>query len=228
VPAGLDRGRLLLLSASGLALALFVAPAASFLNEYLRTERGFSPGTITVFQLLTNTPGGLGIVIGGRLADRHGRKLIGAVGVTAGVGFSVAMYLTGGWSIWMFSVLGSVVGAMAVPALGVYGPELFPTRARGWANGVINLAAVIGSALGLYLAGKLSTGLGGLGPAMAVLAIGGVVVVVLVVLWYPETVALELEDLNPDDSPLARELLGLGGLDVEMLPEHHPPTTEDT
>jgi MFS family permease len=227
VPPGLDRGRLALLSASGLGLALFAIPAASFLNEYLRTERGFSAGTITVFQLLTNTPGGIGIVVGGRLADRHGRRLIGAIGVLAGVGFTVAMYFSGGWSIWMFSVLGAILGAMAVPALGVYGPELFPTRARGWANGVINLAAVIGSATGLYLAGRLSTELSGLGPAMAVLSIGGVLVVVLVVFFYPETASRELEDLNPDDSPLSRELLGLGGLDVDSLPERYPPTAED-
>jgi MFS family permease len=227
VPPGLDRRRLALLSASGLALALFVIPSASFLNEYLRTERGFSPGTITLFQLLTNTPGGLGIVIGGRLADRHGRRLIGAVGVTAGVGCTVAMYFTGGWSIWMFSVLGSVLGAMAVPALGVYGPELFPTRARGWANGVINLAAVVGSATGLYLAGRLSSHLSGLGPAMAVLSVGGIVVVALVVFLYPETASRELEDLNPDDSPLSREMLGLGGLDVDIIPERYPPTADD-
>lgn len=227
VPPGLDRGRLALLSASGLALSLFVIPAAAFLNEYLRTERGFSAGSITVFQLLTNTPGGVGIVIGGRLADRHGRRLIGAFGVAAGVGCTVAMYFTGGWSIWMFSVVGSVLGAMAVPALGVYGPELFPTRARGWANGVINLAAVAGSATGLYLAGRLSSRLSGLGPAMAVLSMGGVAVVALVVFFYPETASRELEDLNPDDSPLSREMLGLGGLDVDIIPERYPPTADD-
>ena len=226
-PPGLDRGRLALLSASGLALALFAIPASSFLNEYLRTERGFSAGSITVFQLLTNTPGGIGIVVGGRLADRHGRRLIGSIGVIGGVGFTVAMYLTGGWSIWMFSVLGSVVGAMAVPALGVYGPELFPTRARGWANGVINLAAVVGSATGLYLAGRLSRSLSGLGPTMAILSVGGVVVVVLVIFFYPETASRELEDLNPDDGPVARELFALGGLDPTVMPERYPPTVDE-
>ncbi|MEI7592369.1 MAG: MFS transporter [Actinomycetes bacterium] len=227
VPPGLNRTRLALLSASGLCLALFVIPASSFLNEYLRTERGFSAGTIAAFQLLTNTPGGIGIVVGGRLADRRGRRLIGAIGVTAGVGFTVAMYFVGGWSIWMFSILGSVLGAMAVPALGVYGPELFPTRARGWANGVINLAAVVGSALGLFLAGKLASQLSGLGPAMAVLSVGGVAVVAMVIFLYPETAAKELEDLNPDDSPLSREMLGLGGLDVDSIPERYARFDDD-
>ena len=222
LPAGIDRGRLLLLSASGLALSLFVLPASSFLNEYLRTERGFSAGAITVFQILTNTPGGLGIVVGGKLADRRGRRLIGAIGVGAGVIFTVAMYLVGGWSIWVFSLLGSVFGAMAVPALGVYGPELFPTAARGAANGVINLASVVGSAIGLVLAGVLSDRFGGLGPAMAVLSIGGIAVVVLVLVFYPETASLELEDLNPHDAPLARELFAFEGLDPEFQVDRFP------
>jgi MFS family permease len=222
LPAGIDRGRLLLLSASGLALSLFVLPASSFLNEYLRTERGFSAGTITMFQILTNTPGGLGIVVGGKLADRRGRRVIGAVGVGAGAAFTVGMYLTGGWSIWMCSLLGSVLGAMAVPALGVYGPELFPTAARGAANGIINLAAVAGSAIGLVLAGHLSDHFGSLGPAMALLSTGAVVVVLLVLVCYPETAALELEDLNPHDAPLARELFALDGLDPDLQVERFP------
>ncbi len=222
IPHGIDRGRLLLLSASGLSLSLFVLPASSFLNEYLRTDRGFSAGTITLFQILTNTPGGIGIVVGGKLADRRGRRLIGAVGVGAGVVFTVGMYLVGGWSIWLLSVLGTVFGAMAVPALGVYGPELFPTAARGAANGVINLASVVGSAIGLVLAGVLSDRLGGLGPAMAVLSIGGVAVVLLVLFLYPETASLELEDLNPHDAPLARELFAFEGLDPEFQVDRFP------
>ena len=111
---------------------------------------------------------------------------------------------------------------MAVPALGVYGPELFPTAARGAANGVINLASVVGSAIGLVLAGVLSDRFGGLGPAMAVLSIGGVAVVLLVLFLYPETASLELEDLNPHDAPLARELFAFEGLDPEFQVDRFP------
>ena len=225
IPRGLDRGRLVLLSLSGLALAVFAVPASAFMNEYLRTERHFSTGAIIVFQLATNTPGGLGIVVGGKLADRRGRRIVGAIGLTAGVGFSLATYLVAGWSIWLFSLLASLIGAMAIPALAVYGPELFPTHLRGSANGIINLASVVGSAAGLFLAGRLSDQLSSLGPAMAVLALGPVVVIALVLLRYPETASLELEQLNPDDAPLSRELLALDGLD--LLPQRYPPHTED-
>ena len=37
---------------------------AQFLNEFLRTERGFSGALIAVFVLVTNTPAGIGIVAG--------------------------------------------------------------------------------------------------------------------------------------------------------------------
>jgi MFS family permease len=219
-----DLGRLVLLGASGLCFALFVSPASAFLNEYLRSDRGFAATEIIAFQLLTNTPGVIGIVVGGRLADRRGRRLVGAVGLGAGVTCTVAVYLVAGWSIWVWSLVGTILGAMAVPALAVYGPELFPTAARGTANGVINLCSVVGSAVGLAAAGALADGIaGGLGPAMAVLAAGPVVVVVLVLALYPETASRPLEELNPEDAPLTRELLGLDGLDPDVVPERWVP-----
>ena len=198
-PAGFAWGRFALLATSGFCWSLFVAPAAQFLNEYLRTERGFSGVEITFFVLLTNTPGGIGIIAGGRLAERRGRRLIGILGVAGGVTFTVATYLVWGVPLWAASVLGSVVGAMAVPALGVYGPELFPTAQRGRANGGLQVVAVAGSGIGLLIAGWLADRLGSLGPAIAVLAIGPIVLLVLIATLYPETAHRELEDINPAD-----------------------------
>jgi MFS family permease len=199
----IDRRRLGILSVAGFLLALFVLPTSSFLNEYLRTDRGFSAGGIIAFQILTSTPGGIGIVVGGRMADRRGRRLVGSIGVGLGTAFTVVMFLTAGPGMWIWSLLGTVVGAMAVPALAVYGPELFPTDTRGLANGLINLFTVAGSATGLALAGWLADRAGGLGTAMTILAVGPAVVVVLILVWFPETAAVELEDLNPEDVPLA-------------------------
>ena len=76
--------RFWLLAASALLLALFTAPASQLLNEFLRDEEGFSALQITLFSILTNTPGGIGLVIGGRLADTRGRRGVGAFGVAAG------------------------------------------------------------------------------------------------------------------------------------------------
>jgi MFS family permease len=192
--------RFWLLAASALLLALFTAPASQLMNEFLREERGFSASRISLFTLLTNTPGGLGIVIGGRLADTRGRRVVGAVGVVGGVACTVAMVLSSGWPMWALSAMGAVIGAMVVPALGVYGPELFPTSLRGKANGAITILGVTGSVTGLFVAGYLAERWDGLGPALTVLAIGPLAMAVLVLVAYPETVHRELEELNPEDA----------------------------
>src|SRR3546814_18511578 len=81
------------------------------------------------------------------------------------------MVLASGWSMWGLSLLGAVIGAVTIPALGVYGPELFPTSLRGRANGVIAVLGVAGSVIALVVAGYLSHRWGGRGPAPAPLSI---------------------------------------------------------
>jgi MFS family permease len=106
--------------------------------------------------------------------------------------------------MWAASLGASIVGGASLPALGVYGPELFPTGVRAKANGVLVVAGVLGSSIGLLVAGWLSDRWS-LGPALALLAVGPALLAALVVLRYPETARLELEDLNPEDrsTPLA-------------------------
>lgn len=194
--------RFWLLAASALLLNLFTAPASQLMNEFLRDERGFSAARISLFTILTNTPGSIGIIVGARLADTRGRRLVGAVGVAGGVGLTVAMVLASGWSMWALSVGGAIIGAATVPALGVYGPELFPTSLRGRANGIIAILGVAGSVTGLLVAGALSERWDALGPALAVLSIGPALMAGLVLFAYPETAHRELEDLNPEDLDL--------------------------
>jgi len=199
--------RLGLLAVSGLLTNLFVAPASSFQNRYLRDERGFSAARISLFTLATSTPGGIGIVAGGRLADVRGRRLVGAVALAAGAVATAIGFLVGGWPLWAVSVLGSVVGAAAVPSLGVYGAELFPTGLRARAGGLITTATLVGSAIGLITVGVAGDRTGRYGPALAALAVGPLLVAALVLTRYPETAQRELEELNPEDavSPVDRD-----------------------
>ena len=193
------RGRFVLLAASAALLAVFSTPAAQFQNEFLRNERGFNGAEITLFVVLTSLPGGLGIVIGGRLAER-GRRLVGAVATFVGVATTVLMFYSSGVGLYAWSALGSMVGAAAIPALGVYGAELFPTEARNAANGGLGLASRIGSVIGLVLVGQLSDRIG-IPRALTYVAVGPVVLTALILLFYPETAHRELEDLNPEDRP---------------------------
>src|SRR5205807_5703192 len=76
--------RLWLLAAAGFLLNLFVAPDAQFSNRFLRHERHYSGGSIAGITLATSTPGVIGLIIGGRLADRRARKPVAVVSLTAG------------------------------------------------------------------------------------------------------------------------------------------------
>ena len=155
---------------------------------------------ITIFTICTNTPAGIGIVVGGRLADVRGRRVVGAIGTFGGAVLLASAYHVSGPWLWLAWVSGSIVAAMTVPALAVYGPELFPTALRGRANALITLTGVVGGAIGLSLAGRLADHYGRLGPGLTMLAAGPIVVAVLVLTLYPETAHMELEELNPEDA----------------------------
>jgi MFS family permease len=194
------RGRFFLIGGSALLLSFFATPAAQFQNEWLRTERGWNGTDIALFITITSIPGALGVIVGGRLAER-GRRAVGAVATFAGVAFTVLQYWAFGVMIYVWSTVGSIIGAAAIPALGVYGAELFPTEARGAANGGIGLLSRVGSVMGLVIAGELGDRIG-LSKAITYLGIGPVILTVLILVAYPETAHHTLEDLNPEDQPL--------------------------
>ncbi len=195
------RHRLVLLACSAFLIAMFAAPASGLQNDFLKDERGFSAGAISLFTITTSTPAGLGILAGGYLADRRGRRPVGAAGLVLGALAVAGAFFTDGAVLWLLTLGGVMLGAAVVPALGVYGPELFGTHSRGRANGLITTVGVAGSAAGLFAAGWLSDTLDGrLGPALALLAAGPLAVAVLVLWKFPETARAELEDLNPEDA----------------------------
>ena len=199
-PKGSHLGRLVLLSLTAFLAAMYSSPASQLQNEFLRTERGFSAAQISAFSLITGTLGFLGVVVGGRLADTRGRRQIGSIAVVVGATFTTLAYLNSGYLLWLFATIGFMAGAATIPALGVYGPELFPTAQRGRANGVIQILAVTGSSVGLLIAGTIADR-SGLGDAMTVLMVAPVLVGLVVLKFYPETAGLELEELNPEDRP---------------------------
>jgi MFS family permease len=191
--------RLALLCGGGFLFSLFATPSGQFQNEFLRTERAFSATRISAFSLICGTIGGLGVLLGGRLADLRGRRLVAAVGTGGGIVTTLALYVSRGWPLWAWGVADSVLGYAVAPALGVYGPELFPTWQRSRATGLVAAAYAAGGVAGLVAAGALSDRFRTFAPAFAVLAIGPAVLVVLIVRAYPETAGRPLEELNPDD-----------------------------
>ena len=178
---------------------MFYAPASSFQNDFLKDERNFDATMISIFTVVTATPAGLGVLLGGYLAESRGRRPVGAAGLVIGTTMATAAYFSTGIGLWLFTLLGVVLGGIAVPALAVYGPELFGTHDRGRANGLVVTVGVLGSAVGLIFVGQFSDQLGEIGPALAILALGPLIVAGMVLTLYPETAGLELEEINPED-----------------------------
>ncbi|MDE0803084.1 MAG: MFS transporter [Acidimicrobiales bacterium] len=191
--------RLVLLAGTTFALAILSTPASQLQNEFLREEFSFSAGQITLFTLLTVTPASIGIVIGGRLADTRGKRLVGGIGLGVGAALTAAQFITTSVElVWTVATIGSIFGGLAVPALAIYGPELFPTSLRTKANVVMTILGVVGSVLGLGIVSYLSDRWS-LGPAIAVLAVAPLLATLLLIPRYPETAHKELEELNPED-----------------------------
>ena len=213
----LDRRRFALLSAVAFLGNIFISPASFFQNSYLSDVRDFSGGDIGLFSILVGTPAGLGLIVGGRIADERGRRRLISIALPLSVAAVVLAFSVGGLGLWAFSLLGGVLGSAVFPAMAVYRTELFPTANRTRAAGYITAFALVGGIGGLLATGYLLDRGWSYGATLALMSIGQMVVTVLVVAAYPETAHTELEDLNPEDEDL--EI-------AEDLPIDEHPTTD--
>jgi MFS family permease len=202
-PGRINRRRLALLGIVAVAANVFVAPASFFQNAYLREVREYSATMIAVFTLATATPAAIGLILGGRIADLRGRKILIAVALPISTALLVLAFTVGGSLMWLSTFGGGFLASLAYPALAVYRSELFPTGHRSRAAGLLTTFALLGGILGLLAAGAALEATWGYGPVMALLAFGQMIVVITVLASYPETARRSLEDLNPMDSRMA-------------------------
>jgi MFS family permease len=177
--------------------AAFSAVASSFAMERLVDNIGLPTGAAVLVLAVGGTVGGIGFLVGGRLADVWGRRPTAVVALlSAGVG-GVGMFRLEEPGLLIVAAALSGFGAFAfVPALGALRNEVFPTRMRATAVTWLNSAGVIGAVSGLA-AGKYLIGSLGLSATVTWLSIGMLVAALLVVL-VPETrgLALSFEQEN--------------------------------
>ena len=200
----IDRRRFSVLAAVAVLGNLFIAPASLFQNGYLEDERGYSAALIAAFTLATATPAGIGLIVGGRIADVRGRRRLIAVCVPVAATLLVVSYTVGGPPMWLAASFGGIIGAIAFPALAVYRNELFPTGSRSLASFLVTAAALLGGIVGLVTMGALLDRGRSHGAILGSLALAQILVVAIVLRWFPETAHRELEELNPIDQPLHR------------------------
>jgi MFS family permease len=198
----LNLRRLALVSSVAFIGNIFIAPASFFQNRYLTDIRDFSGGMIGLFSIAVGTPASLGLILGGRVADSSGRRRLIALTLPFGTAAIVAAFAVGGPPLWAFSLIGGILSSAAYPALAVYRTELFPTGNRSRAAGLVTAAALVGGIGGLLATGWLLDAGWSYGRVMALLGLCQLVVTAIVVAAYPETAHLELEALNPEDTPI--------------------------
>ncbi len=189
--------RLALVCAGAVLFAVFAAPASQFQTQFLRQERHYSAISISVLQQVAGTIGAIGVLVGGRLADTHGRRPVAVVCVAGATVTIIWSYLEHGWLMWCAATAGQFFLYATAPVLGVYGAELFATSTRARSAGLVAASSAIGGVCGLLAAGSLAASIGTLAPALGVLAVGPLLLVVLLIVAYPETAGIALEELTP-------------------------------
>ena len=179
---------------------IYIATASIFQNRYLKDERGYSAALVALFTIVTSSPATFGLIIGGRVADERGRRILGATLVPIGAFLLALSFSTSGVVMWLVAIAGGLAFGISYPALAVYRGELFPTGNRATSSFLITVAALLGGSIGLVAGGMLVDSGWSYGTVMLSFAAISLVVSVLILAFYPETANKDLEDLNPQDA----------------------------
>jgi MFS family permease len=180
---------------------LYIATASIFQNRYLKEQRDYSATLIAVFTIATSSPASLGLLVGGRLADAKGRRVLGATMVPLGALLLALSFTTSGVVMWSTAIAGGIAFGMSYPAMAVYRGELFPTSVRSLAGGIIMTSALVGGSFGLIGGGLFLDNDISYGSVMMWLVLGPVVASLIVWFRYPETAHLSLEEITSSTSP---------------------------
>jgi len=179
------RRRLLLLAASAALGSVLYEPAGLLVALFASRRLGLGPPAISAVMVASGLASVPAFVVGGRLSDQWGRRRL-----AAGLSLMTAVFAVGTFAgittfYWVGNVLWSVVASAAIPVVGAWAGELFPTRARATSEAATALAATAGGVAGLQVVGVLQPRIGlGAGVALAGLAaIAGAALLLLL----PET-----------------------------------------
>jgi MFS family permease len=193
--------RFLLLAAVGFLTNVFNAPSSQLMNKYLSDVRDYSNSGIAIFRAVTTAlPGLVGLLIGGRIAEARGRRSLAISALLVATLTQMVFFVVGGPTLWVMSAVSVFASAAAGIALGTLDVELFPTEARGTSNGLLAVISVVGSMIGLGLAGILSGPLNHIGTGIALLGGASLLAAVVFVPRLPETRAIDLDDVSPSES----------------------------
>jgi len=180
----------------GILVAGGTLPTIQFSGYYTQTKLAWEPAQYSAMMIIAGGLGIAGNVIAGRLGDRYGRRIVGAVLMTLFPVTSFAFFhgdsvtVVIAWVPLVFCLMGGRV------ILRAFSAELFATAQRGAASGVFSVAEMLGAIIGLLLVHAYGTPsiaeIGRVVPAVALLNVG----CAAIVLTFPETKNRSLEDVT--------------------------------
>ena len=162
--------------------------------DFIQTDRGWSPGQLSTLIIAGGGIGIAGTTLSGRLADRIGRRRVGAMLFALFPVGAFIVYSAGSGLMIPGFVLLVFVTTGANTILRAFSTELFPTSARGTASGLFTLVGSVGAASGLYLVTQLTSA--GESVAFGVRVVAVLALIAAVLAWLlPETARRELDDI---------------------------------
>ena len=187
-------------------VALFVAccstcifgTVGAWMPLYLATEKHWSTAEYSIFYVFWGIVGFFGLWLAGWLADRYGRRTGFIVLLLQGAAFLTAWICSDSrLLLWLFG-LGWSFGF-----LGFWGPstvltaEIFPTRIRGVANGVVwAIAYFVGFVLWPFATVALQQSTGSFKLAFLCIPVFMLAMALGVWLWVPEHAGKELNKIS--------------------------------
>lgn len=179
-----------------LLAAAFSAVSLAFALERLVNELDMATTRAVAVMLIGGTAGGVGFLLGGRMADLWGRKPTTTLALFMSLAGGLGLYWVHSEPLLIASVTISSLGSFAaVPSLGAHRNELFPTSLRATAVVWLNTIGVFGSITGLTM-GRLAIDQVGLSMTVTYLGAGMLVATLLVALL-PETRGQAIDAPSP-------------------------------
>ncbi|KAA3637437.1 MAG: MFS transporter [Armatimonadetes bacterium] len=172
-------------------VAAFSSPAFDFVLERLINGLSWDTGAARFLLIVFSGVGTVGLLVGGRLADRVGRRPTSAAALALGLIGGVGFYLIdSGWFLAASIFVATFGATMLAPSIASQRAELFPTRLRATAGGWITNIGILGSITGFIVGAAM---IDRFGLATTVSALGaGLIISILLVLKLPETKGMDL------------------------------------
>lgn len=191
------RSRLVVGTSIWFTLNAWSASCLFFFAYYVTNERNWEPSQVSATLTLGYMLAIIGYITAGPMLDRIGRRVTVCAYFFVGAVSSIVCFLSESTSVITISYI-LVLGTQALWAIAAtITSEIFPTEVRGTGNAVVNnLLGRTGMVLAPGIVGVLSTWLGSVGQAVAVIALIPFLCIPLILSVLKESRGKTLEEIS--------------------------------